>query len=157
MAKQILETAESVQAAADQFVACADDVGKRAKAGFDAGDISIEEFIAQIPEELRVRGQAMVLYSKAIDYVLTDAQLPQAELDQAIAEARAKIATIKQVRKAIEIFSGVVVLAAAIVARDANGTVKATKALAKLAKSDEHKPAAKAVAKKAKKDPKTVA
>lgn len=99
----------------------------------------------------------MVLYSKAIDYVLTDAQLPQAELDKAIAEARARIATIKQVRKAIEIFAGVVVLAAAIVARDANGTVKATKALAKLAKSDEDKPAAKAVAKKAKKDPKTVA
>ncbi|MGO1001853.1 hypothetical protein [Lysobacter sp. CA196] len=89
--------------------------------------------------------------------MLTDAQLAQAELDQAIAEARARIATIKQVRKAIEIFAGVAVLAASIVARDANGTVKATKALAKLAKGDQDKPAAKAAARKAKKGPKTVA
>lgn len=56
-----------------------------------------------------------------------------------------------------EILAGVAVLAAAIVARDGNGTVRATKVLAKLAKSDEDKPAAKAVAKKTKKDPKTVA
>jgi hypothetical protein len=56
-----------------------------------------------------------------------------------------------------EIFASLAVLAAAIVARDGNGTVKATKTLAKLAKSDEDKPAAKAVAKKAKQDPKTVA
>lgn len=154
---QILETADSVQAAADQLAACAEDFGKRVKAGFDAGAIGIEEFIAQVPEEMRLRSQAAVLYSQAIDYVLTDAQLAQAELDQAIAEARAKIAAIKQVRKAIEIFAGVVVLAASIVARDANGTVKATKALAKLAKSADDKPAAKAVAKKAKKDPKTLA
>lgn len=157
MAKQLLETAESVQAAADQFAAGADDIGKRAKAGLDAGEISVEEFIAQIAEELRLRGQASLLYSKAIDYVLTDAQLPQAELDKAIAQARAKIATIKKVRKAIEIFAGLVVLAGAIVARDGQGTVKATKALAKLAKSDEDKPAAKAAAKQGKQGPKAVA
>ncbi|MGO1001852.1 hypothetical protein [Lysobacter sp. CA196] len=45
----------------------ADDFGKCAKGGFDAGDIGIEEFIAQVSEELRLRGQASVLYSKAID------------------------------------------------------------------------------------------
>ncbi len=136
MSQTMLSDAAAVQAAAQGLAEVADAIRPRIQQGFDRGELDLDAYLAHTAEEVDLRTRAAVLYGRAIDHVLADAQLPQERLLEAIEQAKRQIAQVDKLRRALKLLTATLVLAGAIVGRNAKGAVDSAKALAKLAAAD---------------------
>lgn len=136
MSQTMLSDAAAVQAAAQGLAEVADAIRPRIQQGFDRGELDLDAYLAHTAEEVDLRTRAALLYGRAIDHVLADAQLPQERLLEAIEQAKRKIAQVDKVRRALKLLTATIALAGAIVGRNAKGAVDSAKALAKLAAAD---------------------
>lgn len=106
----------------------------RNDAAFEAGKLTLDDYIANIGRETELRSIAMNIVAKDLSSVLRDVSDAGANIEKAISEANERIAQVRTLKKGIEIFAAVIALAIAVSESNVPGALAAANGLRKAAK-----------------------
>ncbi|WP_168356455.1 hypothetical protein [Lysobacter enzymogenes] len=117
---------------ANQLDDAADAIRDRSRQVYAAGKISLDEYTDARIKEMELRAEASVVAAVNLGAALDAATQAGQNIEQAIADAKARIETVKAFRKGLEIVAALVVLAGALASGKANAVVQAGKDVADL-------------------------
>jgi len=117
---------------ANQLDDAADAIRDRSRQAYAAGKMSLDEYTDARIKEMELRAEASVVAAVNLGAALDAATQAGQNIEQAIADAKARIETVKTFRKGLEIVAALVVLAGALASGNAKAVVKAGKDVADL-------------------------
>ncbi|MEI2433131.1 MULTISPECIES: hypothetical protein [Lysobacter] len=117
---------------ANQLDDAADAIRDRSRQAYAAGKMSLDEYTDARIKEMELRAEASVVAAVNLGAALDAAAQAGQNIEQAIADAKARIETVKTFRKGLEIVAALVVLAGALASGNAKAVVKAGKGVADL-------------------------
>ncbi|SDZ22945.1 hypothetical protein SAMN04487939_1254 [Lysobacter sp. yr284] len=115
---------------ANQLDDAADAIRDRSRQAYAAGKMDLDEYTDARIKEMELRAEASVVAAVNLGAALDASAQAGQNIEQAIADAKARIETVKTVRKGLEIVAALVVLAGALASGDAKAVVKAGKGVA---------------------------
>ncbi|WP_394538351.1 hypothetical protein PRJ39_21675 [Lysobacter enzymogenes] len=115
---------------ANQLDDAADAIRDRSRQAYAAGKMDLDEYTDARIKEMELRAEASVVAAVNLGAALDASAQAGHNIEQAIADAKARIETVKTVRKGLEIVAALVVLAGALASGDAKAVVKAGKGVA---------------------------
>jgi hypothetical protein len=111
----------------------ADAVRKRSKRAYREGRMSLEEYMEARAKELELRGEVSVIVASDLSGVLEEAGEVGENIERAIRDAKARIESVRSIRKGLEIMVALVRLAGALAAHDAKQILTAGRSVSELA------------------------
>ncbi|ALN56063.1 hypothetical protein GLE_0705 [Lysobacter enzymogenes] len=117
---------------ANQLDDAADAIRDRSRQAYAAGKMSLDEYTDARIKEMELRAEASVVAAVNLGAALDAGAQAGQNIEQAIADAKARIETVKTFRKGLEIVAALVVLAGALASGNAKAVVKAGKGVADL-------------------------
>lgn len=132
MATKLAATKKPAFEIANLLDDAADAIRDRSKQAYGAGKMSLEEYMDARAQELELRSELQVIVATNLSAALKESIQAGENIEQAILDAKARIETIRSVKKGLNIVVVLVALAAALASGDVKAIVKAGKAVADL-------------------------
>lgn len=104
-------------------------------AAYDAGKITLEDYIDNVGRETEIRTIATNIVARDLSNVVREVSDAGARIEEAIEEANARIAEVKKLKDGIAIFAAVIALATAVSQSNVPAAIAAANELRKVAKS----------------------
>ncbi len=111
----------------------ADAIRKRSRRAYRAGEISLEEYMEARAKELEFRAKTSVVVASDLSGVLEEAAEAGEGLEQAIRDAKRRIATVRSAKSGLKIVAALLALAGTLVSGDIKLILNAGKAVGELA------------------------
>lgn len=112
----------------------ADAIRDRSKKAYAEGKMPLEEYQDARTSELELRSEITLIVAKNLSQTLQSVADAGANIEAAIADATAKIAEVRAVKKALGVLVGLIALASAISSGNVAAIVGATKGVVDLTK-----------------------
>ncbi len=105
----------------------ADAIRERTKKAYAAGKMTPDEYLDARAKEAELRAKAALIVAQSIGAKLDSIKQAGANIEEAIAEAKARIEEIMSVKRGLKIVAALIVLATAIAGGNLGAVVAATK------------------------------
>lgn len=105
----------------------ADAIRERTKQAYAAGKMTLDEYLDARAKEAALRAKASLIVAKSIGAKLDSVSQAGASIEDAIAEAKARIEEIESVKRGLKIIAALIALAAAIATGSVVKVVAASK------------------------------
>lgn len=112
----------------------ADQIQARSKQAYLDGKLLVDEYQAAIVQQLELRSHIAVIVAMNLSDILKQTSEAEANIQDAIAQAKKKIEDIQSLKKSLGVLAAVITLAAAISNGNIAAIVGATKVLIKASK-----------------------
>lgn len=111
----------------------ADAIRKRSKRAYREGRMSLEEYMEARAKELELRAEVSVVVATDLSGVLEGAAKAGENIEQAIRDAKRRLATVRSVKSGLKIVAALLALAGTLVSGDIKLILNAGKAVGELA------------------------